>query len=72
MIYFYLGIIAIVLGYTVWNGVSITIGDIKLELYSLKRLFHATYECRPPNITYCKKEIHPDFDCMTCKWNRRV
>lgn len=26
--------------------------------------------CIPPNLTYCKKEIHPDFDCSTCKWLR--
>jgi len=24
--------------------------------------------CTPPNITYCKQAIYPDFDCKTCKW----
>lgn len=24
--------------------------------------------CNPPNITYCKQSIYPDFDCETCKW----
>ncbi len=24
--------------------------------------------CNPPNITYCKQAIRPDFDCDLCKW----
>lgn len=23
--------------------------------------------CDPPNLTYCKQSIYPDFDCNTCK-----
>jgi hypothetical protein len=28
--------------------------------------------CIPPNITYCKLEIYPDFDCNTCKWRAKL
>ena len=24
--------------------------------------------CKPPNITYCKQSIYPDYDCSKCKW----
>lgn len=27
--------------------------------------------CVPPNLTYCKLELHPDFDCNTCKWKTK-
>lgn len=27
--------------------------------------------CDPPNITYCKQVIHPEFDCNTCKWKNK-
>jgi len=28
--------------------------------------------CHPPNITYCKQAIYPDFDCNTCKWRNKI
>ena len=42
--------------------------ELKEVLMKVKLLDDNVFYCRPPNLTYCKKEIYPDFDCDTCKW----
>ena len=32
------------------------------------RYFEETAYCNPPNITYCKRAINPDYDCSKCEW----
>lgn len=55
------------------NTLRETIKKAKEELNELgdkginkKRETVAT--CCPPNLTYCKAEIYPDYDCESCKW----
>lgn len=62
-------LILIILIFIAFFGLKIQIDDITIEIYPIKRFLKP--KCNPPNITYCKKETQKDFDCKTCKWNKK-
>lgn len=72
MSYLFWGLIFIVICIA---GFQLRIWNITFDFYPLEKRYKITRwmeECNPPNITYCKKEIHSDYNCETCKWNKKI
>ena len=38
------------------------------DLFHIEENYIEEHYCNPPNLTYCKQAIYPEFDCTKCKW----